>query len=180
MASEKDHGLINSREQELFISLFEADKNRLYSFIYAFVTNSAVADDIFQETSMTLWEEFSKFSVGTDFSKWANGIAYNRIRTHRRKNKKYTLGFSDTLLESLSVSASSLEEDEKEWQILQDCQAGLPEHLRKLYNEFYVRNLRAQEVAEGSGRSIFAIRKAIHKLRKKLFDCVEFKKDDQH
>ena len=72
-----------------FSQLFEADKNRLYAYIYAYVLDGSAADDIFQETSMTLWREFNKFELGTNFSKWANGIAFNRIRVFRRNNKKY-------------------------------------------------------------------------------------------
>ena len=162
-----------SSVSELFISLYEADRNRLYAYIFSLLGNSYAADDIFQETSLTLWKEFSKFQPGTSFSKWANGIAFNRIRTYRRKNKKYSLGFSDSMLESLSQTEEEVPDDEDKWSLLQECRSKLPEHFRKLYEDFYVKNLKAQEVADESGRSIFAIRKAIHKLRKKLFACIE-------
>ena len=162
--------------QELFVSLFEADRNRLYSYIFAFMSNAAATDDIFQETSMVLWREFQKFQPGTSFSKWANGIAFNRIREYRRKNKKYAVGFSEEMLESLAEVAEKSSDEENKWQKLQDCRTGLAEHTQQLYEDFYVKNLKAQQIADNSGRSIFAIRKAIHKLRKKLFDCVETKK----
>ncbi|MCM8533591.1 MAG: sigma-70 family RNA polymerase sigma factor [Lentisphaeraceae bacterium] len=161
---------------ELFISLFEADRNRLYSYIFAFMSDAVATDDIFQETSMVLWREFNKFTPGTSFSKWANGIAFNRIREYRRKNKKYAVGFSEEMLESLlEVVEKDVEEDTK-WIALQACRKDLPEHTLELYEDFYVKNHKAQQIADKSGRSIFAIRKAIHKLRKKLFDCVDRKK----
>jgi RNA polymerase sigma-70 factor (ECF subfamily) len=162
--------------QEIFVSLFEADRNRLYSYIFAFMSNTAATDDIFQETSMVLWREFQKFQLGTNFSKWANGIAFNRIREYRRKNKKYTVGFSEEMLESLAEVAEKNSEEESKWQKLQDCRSSLPEHTQSLYEDFYVKNFKAQHIADKTGRSIFAIRKSIHKLRKKLFDCVETKK----
>jgi RNA polymerase sigma-70 factor, ECF subfamily len=174
ITAKKETGLLPN--QELFISLFEADRNRLYSYIFAFMSNAAATDDIFQETSMVLWREFQKFTPGTKFSKWANGIAFNRIREYRRKNKKYAIGFSEEMLESLAEVAEKTSEEDTKWQKLQDCRTGLPEHIQKLYNDFYIQNLKAQEIADNSGRSIFAIRKSIHKLRKKLFDCVEHKK----
>ena len=162
--------------QELFISLFEADKNRLYSYIFAFMSNSVATDDIFQETSMVLWREFQKFQPGTSFSKWANGIAFNRIREYRRKNKKYAVGFSEEMLESLAEVSQKDTDEELKWQNLQNCRESLPEHTQKLYEDFYIKNQKAQQIADSSGRSIFAIRKSIHKLRKKLFDCIESKK----
>lgn len=160
---------------ELFLSLFEADRKRLYAYIFAFVTNASAADDIFQETSMVLWREFEKFTPGTNFSKWANGIAFNRIREYRRANKKMMLGLSEEVLEALVEVQTQEQEKEKRWQMLQTCRGDLPEHTQGLYEDFYVKNLKAQQIAEQSGRSIFAIRKSIHKLRKVLFDCVEQK-----
>lgn len=177
MTSENKQESLTFKDRELFVSLYEEDRKRLYAYIFAIVANKAAADDIFQETSLTLWQEFSRFIPGTDFSKWANGIAYNRIRTYQRKDRKYS-GFSEGMMELLVDSSDSEEkEDEKNWRILQECRTGLPDHSKKLYDDFYVKNCRAQEVADESGRSIFAIRKAIHKLRKKLFDCVDNKKE---
>ena len=180
MASDKE--IVNKNDsvvhvnRELFVSLFEADRNRLYAYIFAYVTNRSGADDIFQETSMLLWEKFDQFQPGTDFSKWANSFAYYQVKTHRHKEKKHPVGLSDSLLESLADSAETADSNEKKWQVLHECRSDLPDHTKALYEDFYVKNQKAQDVAEDSGRSIFAIRKAIHKLRKKLFDCVDFKK----
>ncbi|MCM8526311.1 MAG: sigma-70 family RNA polymerase sigma factor [Lentisphaeraceae bacterium] len=163
-------------DPDLFISLFEADRNRLYSYIYAYVMDHTAADDIFQETSMTLWREFEKFEEGTNFSKWANGIAFNRVRVYRRKNKKFSLGLSEELMLSISETISKEDYSENRWHALQECRTHLRKEDQQLYEAFYVKNLKAQEVADESGRSIFAIRKGVHKLRKKLFDCVDRKK----
>lgn len=173
-----------SRAVELFHSknfseLFEADKNRLYSYIYAFVSDSSAADDIFQDTCLTLWKEFDKFEEGTNFSKWANGIAFNRVLSFRTKQKKYTLGLSDDFLhefrDSLSVIEDALITSELKWRYLEQCCDALPSSLKPIYNAFYVNNFTAKDIAEKTGRSIHAIRKAIHKLRKNLFDCVQSK-----
>ena len=102
----KSKGTLVQADPELFISLFEADRNRLYSYIYAYVMDHTAADDIFQETSMTLWREFEKFEEGTSFSKWANGIAFNRVRVYRRKNKKFSLGLSEEVMLSISETIS--------------------------------------------------------------------------
>lgn len=163
----------------LFIDLFEADKNRLYAYIYAYMLDYAATDDIFQETSMTLWRDFSQFEQGSHFSKWANGIAFNRIRTYRQNRKKYKLGLKDDIVQELadtiSVSETSPTTRSSKWWHLQDCSSKLSAPLKKIYNAFYIEDLKAQEIADNSDRSIYAIRKSIHKLRKVLFDCVEHK-----
>ncbi|RDV27379.1 RNA polymerase subunit sigma [Alteromonas aestuariivivens] len=163
----------------LFRQLFEADKNRLYAYIYAFVSNRAIADDIFQETCLTLWKEFEKFEPGTNFSKWANVIAFNRVRHYRQVNKKYQLGLSDDFLQEFSrniaIMESRYDSQEQKWRHLEHCKSLLSAPLRDIYQRFYAQNLTAPEIAQSTGRSIHAIRKAVHKLRKRLFDCVEQK-----
>lgn len=169
----------DANRAQQFSKLFEADKNRLYRYIFASVWDNSAADDIFQETSLTLWNEFSKFERGSDFSKWATCIAFNRIRAYKRKQNKYQLGLEDDLLQEFSNNLSILEENavaqEVKWRHLERCYSLLSPPMQEIYQYFYNQNLMAQEIADQSGRSIYAIRKAIHKLRKKLFDCVETK-----
>jgi RNA polymerase sigma-70 factor (ECF subfamily) len=164
---------LTQSNDELFMTLFEADRRRLYAYIYAYVMSKAAADDIFQETSMVLWKEFAKFEPNTDFAKWANGIAFNRIRVFRRDNKKYSLGLSEELSLEIDDSVDQLSLSATRWDILQRCLSGLKGPEFELYQAFYVNNQKAAEIAEHTGRSIFAIRKVIHKLRKKLFDCAD-------
>lgn len=163
----------------VFVELYETDKNRLYAYIFAFVLDHAAADDIFQETSLILWREFAQFELGTNFSKWANGIAFNSIRNFLRVGKKYALDLDDDLLETLyqnSKDESQLSDNKQEkWLKLQHCTSLLPTTLKNIYSAFYVDNCKAEEVAQQTGRSVHGIRKSVHKLRKSLFDCIESK-----
>ncbi|MGJ8693554.1 MAG: sigma-70 family RNA polymerase sigma factor [Thalassotalea sp.] len=165
-----------------FGELFDADKNRLYSYIYAYVLDPVAADDIFQETCLTLWKEFEKFEAGSSFSKWANGIAFNRIRVFRRNQGKYELGLTDDFLKEFSNNIAIIESNalahEQKWRHLEHCYTLLSSPMKKIYQSFYTNNLMAQEIAENTGRSIYAIRKAVHKLRNKLFDCIEKNSED--
>jgi len=163
--------------EDLFVSLFKADRKRLYAYIYAYVANKSAADDIFQETSTLLWKKFQDFKPGTDFSKWANSFAYYQVKSYRHKENKHLNNLSDEVVEALAESAESVDVESK-WQLLKECRSNLPDHTKELYEDFYIKNKKAQEVADHTGRSIFAIRKAILKLRKKLFDCVDFKRKE--
>ncbi len=163
----------------VFVELYEADKNRLYAYIYAFVLDHAAADDIFQETSMTLWREFDRFEIGTQFTKWANGIAFNRIRNFIRTDKKYLLDLDDALLEAFYQNRAEAAEQANaktdKWWHLQHCTTLLSQPLATIYRAFYIDNYKAKEIAEQTGRSVHGVRKSVHKLRKSLFDCIESK-----
>jgi RNA polymerase sigma-70 factor (ECF subfamily) len=162
-----------------FTGLLEADRRRLYAYIFAYVGDKAAADDIFQETSLALWRDFDRFEPGTSFSKWANGIAFNRVRSYRRKAGRMPQLLSENVLETLDSRQQEMagELDER-WAALQDCVTQLPENQANIYEDFYRNNKTAQDLVESTGRSIFAIRKAIHKLRKQLFDCVGRKRGE--
>ncbi|WP_232824802.1 sigma-70 family RNA polymerase sigma factor [Algibacillus agarilyticus] len=168
-------------KSKTFVELFEADKSRLYAYIYVYVLNHAAADDIIQETSLIMWREFDSFELGTNFSKWANVVAFNRIMVFKRTNKRYILDLGDDLLADLQQTmAEDLQQAENKpdkWWHLQHCTTQLSEPLKKIYRSFYVEDNQANEIAEVTGRSIHAIRKSVHKLRKKLFDCIEHKTD---
>lgn len=163
----------------LFSELLEADKNRLFGYIYAFVSNHAIADDVFQETCLTLWKEFERFEPGTSFSKWANTIAFNRVLSYRKKHKRDQVGFSDEFFEDFSESVEVIERNansqEQKWHYLAQCKSLLSAPLQNVYQRFYVYNETAQQIADDSERSIHAIRKSVHKLRKSLIDCIDKK-----
>ena len=165
--------LDNARTQQ-FLELYQNDRKRLYAYIFTIVADSTSADDIFQETSMVLWREFEKFQIGTDFRKWANGIAYNRIREHWNKNKRHKKMFDDSQTEMIAEKAADMETvlDER-WDTLQGCVKKLRDVDQELFNDFYSDRQTASQLSEKTGRSIFAIRKSIHKIRRKLFDCVD-------
>lgn len=167
---------------EKFTELFEADKKRLYSFIHSYIFSSSAADDVFQETCLTLWKEFENFELGTNFSLWANAIAYRRAKNYQRSQKKYSLGFSDSFFEEfqefqdsqIELEAESRYQDQK-LVFLEQCRSLLSTPLQQVYQNFYIQNKTANEIATDSGRSVYAIRKVVHKIRKKLFDCIDGK-----
>lgn len=175
--------LADTDTASLFLNLFEQDKHRLYAFIYAFVLDYPSADDIFQEVSMTLWREFEKYRPNSNFSKWANVIAFNRVLTFRQANKKYALGVTDDIVTELqahftSAMPQNTEDKPSKWLHLKHCVELLPQPLSSIYQDFYVQQHKAQEIANRTGRTIYSVRKAIHKLRKRLFDCVKNKENE--
>ena len=57
------------------------------------------AEDILQETSLTICEKFSDFKEGTNFYSWACQIAYWKVRAARKKYATSKVLFNDEVLE---------------------------------------------------------------------------------
>ncbi len=165
---------ISSAQRSYFLECLENDQRRLYAYIYAYLSDQNACDDVFQETCITLWNDFSRFTPGTNFSKWANGIAFNRIRNYRRKYKNTIVGFSEEFIDCLEAKMSTEnEEQQKRWAILKTCREKLSEKQKQVYQHFYVDNSTADKVANQLNRSVHAIRKSVAQIRKSLFDCVD-------
>ena len=85
--------------------------------------------------------------------------------------------FDDSKVEDLELLADQVENMQDElnsrWNTLQNCVKKLREVDQSLFQNFYTNQMTAQQIADKVGRSIFAIRKSIHKIRKKLFECVD-------
>ncbi|MBI1369865.1 MAG: sigma-70 family RNA polymerase sigma factor [Planctomycetes bacterium] len=157
-----------------FVSLFSRDRDRIFSFIFSMVHRFDDAEDIFQRTSEVLWREFDQFDRSRDFVRWANGIAFNQVRNFRRSQQRDRHVFGDGLVAQIArFEESHSEELDHRWAALQKCLNGLREPDMKLIQAFYSTQATAADLAAESDRSLRSIRKAIHRIRTQLLDCVQ-------
>ena len=168
-------------QEELFSKLYRENQRLIYSYIFSVMADKTAADDIFQETGIVLWKKFSEFEEGTSFLHWAKAIAYFKIKEYRKKHSRDKLVLSEELVTQLNNQAEEIQEGlNKRQRQLTDCVQNLPDHNRSIVKSFYEEKKTANELAEKLGRSIFAIRKSIHKIRKKLFECIDHKLRERH
>lgn len=90
-----------------FLPLWTQHQRRVFAYIFTLIPNRADAEDLLQETSLTLWEKFDDFEQGTDFVAWACQVAYWKVRNARRKYARSPIIHDDDLLSSLSAKAIS-------------------------------------------------------------------------
>ena len=91
--------LLNDRElilqylegnEKAFEILLERHKAKIYSSIYLFVKEKALADDIFQEVFIKIIDTLrrGKYNHEGKFLQWAMRIAYNMCVDHFRRSKR--------------------------------------------------------------------------------------------
>ena len=181
----KDLAKIDQNElvdaEQIFLDLFNEHRFALYAYILSLTAQKSSADDIFQETSIFLWQEFHRFEIGTNCLSWSKAVAYNRIREYRRKRSDDKLVFTDSLMDSLEEEVDNKQDIfDQRWNVLSSCMSGLSDKNKSLFHDFYAKKMTAQQLADELGRSIFGIRKSIHKIRKFLFDCVDTKQEQSN
>ena len=55
-----------SRQDE-FIELLTSHKHQIFNYIFCVLHSLADAEDVFQQTSIALWQNFAQFESNTDF-----------------------------------------------------------------------------------------------------------------
>lgn len=76
MDSEDHQRSASDRSTVEFLRLLSQHERRVKSFILALVPNWADADDLYQETTVRLWEQFADYDPDQEFGAWACTIAY--------------------------------------------------------------------------------------------------------
>lgn len=159
--------------QRRFLPLWTQHQRQVFAYIYTLIPNRADAEDLLQETSITLWEKFAEFELGTDFVAWACQVAYWKIRNARRKYARSPIVHSDKLLSSLSEKAiAARPELDRRHDALADCLGKLSDRDRLLVMSRYETGCTIKEVASRTGRSVEAAYKALSRIRQALLDCV--------
>lgn len=159
---------------EEFLRLYGRHDRAIYAFILALVPNWADADDLAQETRLRLWQQFDKYSPGTDFQAWARSIAYYLVLARRGKEARSKLRFGLNFYEAVAADYAAMPEllllRQK---ALKRCVEKLEPMRRKLLEDYYGKGQSLREIAARLGRSYEATRKALYRTQRALADCIE-------
>jgi RNA polymerase sigma-70 factor (ECF subfamily) len=157
-----------------FVALFLAHQPRIYAFIVSLVPNRSDADDLLQETGLTLYQKFPTFQPGTDFVAWACRIAQYKILDFGKRRGRDRLKFSTEILELIADEHLQRSEEVKSrLTALDGCLAKLPARDRELLAHCYRSKMTIKAVAESLGRPIDTIYKGLRRIRTLLYDCIQ-------
>ena len=164
----------NDPKHKDFLKLFMSNRHDIQAFIIAMVRNSTVAEDIFQEASLILWDKFHTFDGSKSFKAWARGIASNKVLQYWQKQKKSADIYSSELLEKTLAAYERTESDTAQMiDALQQCKETLPEKQSTLLKYKYEQRYKLNKIAETIGKSLAATQKSLSRLRFALQDCIK-------
>ena len=159
---------------EQFVQLFAKHQRGVQAYVWTLVGNRDDADDVLQETSVSLWRKWAEFDNQRDFFRWACGVAFIEVLRHRRKHATSRLWFSEELMETLA--AEFVEETawyESRTAALQGCLDRLGERDRQIIEARYRHGATAQQVAEQLRRPVSTLYKMMARIRQRLHACIE-------
>ena len=151
--------------------LFVRHENSIRAFVRALQPSLADADDVMQETFLTVSRKASTFQPGTNFVAWACGIARLKVLENFRQKKRANV-LSEAAISALAEDAPSPESLSEREDALEGCLEKLTPKTRDLLWRRYSRRQSSEEMAEAAGMTSIAVRVALSKARVALRDCI--------
>src|SRR5262249_22037135 len=122
-----------------FAERLRESQSRLFGYIHSLVRDLDDADDLFQQTTLILWNKFADFDPGRNFLSWACGVARLEVCNFLRGRGRQRLYFSDDLNLLLAEAQGEVSSDELEErrEALACCIEKLRQRDRELLDECY-------------------------------------------
>ncbi|WP_459557178.1 sigma-70 family RNA polymerase sigma factor [Lacunimicrobium album] len=160
-----------------FIRLYGRYHPQIYARVLAMVGSKDLADDVFQDVSVALWQSFERFDRQRHFLAWATGVALNHTRMHFRAQaqRRKLMVFDDDILQKITHRMVGGEEIfEMRDEILKDCLNKLSPDDRDLLRDHYQYDETIASISTKLNKSVPVIYRRLSILKRKLFKCVDF------
>jgi RNA polymerase sigma-70 factor, ECF subfamily len=156
-----------------FSDLFKRYGRTIYAHIRTLVPNGSDADEVFQETSVTLWQKFDQYRPDTDFRAWACRIAYYKAMKLRDRQFRSPRLFSPEFLELVSEEMIVMSDMlDVRTEALLSCRKKLSRRDQDMLERFHRENATAKDVARWVGRNVHYVYRSIRRIYDTLFDCI--------
>lgn len=163
-----------------FVRLFSSCSQRLYRTIRAALPQQEYADEVYQETSITLWEKFAEFEPGTNFAAWATTIARYKILQFQHRKVRDRRVFSAPLINEIMSQSDQLDEAlERRRGYLADCLQKLNDHDRDLLRRRFGLGQTSNQVAASLRRSPSFVSKALSRIHRALLHCIRLQESEE-
>jgi len=163
------------KSTEEFIELLTREDQAITAYVMSMVPSSTDAQDILQETKMTLWRSYSDFEPGTSFGAWARRVALHRILDFRKRKARESqrIWFSSEVYELLSQQfESDPEVRAKQLEMLRSCIRKLQTNHQQILTLRYFHDASVDEVAARVSRTVEATYRVLSRIRLALKKCM--------
>ena len=171
-------GNINSYNQLVF-----RYKDRLFNYIYQFVRDIDLAEDLLQDTFLKLYTHKNSYKEVAKFSTWIYTIAGNFAKTELRKFKRrktYSnsdLSFNENefIIKDESKTPSEVFLNEGLSVSLNQCLALLPLNFKTIIILRDIQELSYDEISTIVELPLGTVKSRINRARLKLYECLQNK-----
>ncbi len=168
------------KKELYFASLYVRYQARMINYLYGFVFDADIAQDLCQEAMIKLYHNLDKFLVNEKFSSWFYRIVTNTALTYLRKMKNRESIVSETALDALDMDVDDTREQTPEdnmlqselWKKMSQAISLLPEKFRVVFVMRYQNRESFRTISQSlelSERTVkWRMQKALQLLKEKM------------
>jgi RNA polymerase sigma-70 factor (ECF subfamily) len=165
---------VSTAAQQQFLSLFLRSQREIFRYVAALVPNMTDAEDIVQQTALSLWEKFDAYDPEKPFTPWACRFALNKTRQWIERRQRWQALLDRGLAEELAQRRQELEPlIDQRLKCLETCMQKLPLEQRLLLEGYYYERTDVEELSKRSHRTVAGTYKMLQRIRHSLQACVE-------
>lgn len=160
-------------DRERFLALLSDHEAQLMGFLCAIAPNYQDAEDLLQQTVLTMWQKFAEFEPGTSFVAWGRQIARYKAMNLLRSRRLTPL--DDEIIDLLLVAEEQQDRDHRlaRRRALAGCLEKLPAEDRQLVEEAYGGDRSIKDIAAGIGRPAGGVYNSLARIRGMLLQCIK-------
>jgi RNA polymerase sigma-70 factor (ECF subfamily) len=172
--------LINGDESS-FKAIFNFFYPRLYHFVHTYIPDDDLAENIVQDTFLTLWNKRRDLKPNSNLNAWLYTVARNhclkKLRDDKSKEVLFLFNLNELELEMNTEALASLDTSEFTFheieRIIAHTLDTLPPQCRKIFELSRYENKKNKEIAEEMAISIKAVENQITKALKIFKDALK-------
>jgi len=162
--------MLQTDSDKAFRLIVEKYASKLYWHIRRLVIIHDDADDVLQNTFISVWKNLSQFRKDSSLYTWLYSIATNEALSHIKKKEKRTglpLDDLENIFDSSPESDTWFDGDEA-MRKLQNAVMKLPEKQKIVFNLKYFDDISYEEMSKITGTSVGALKASYHHAVKKI------------
>jgi RNA polymerase sigma-70 factor (ECF subfamily) len=163
---------------QLYEILAREHEPMLMAYILSLVSDTALAEDIAQETFLIAYRKLSTLKKEDSFAAWLRGIARFEVLAALRRRES-EIPCEPAVLDAMEEVFHSFEQTrpaeqwEERFKLVEDCFNLLPEALHTVCRLHYFEDRKAREIAEQLAIGLGAVLKRLERARQAIRDCVQ-------
>ncbi|HEX7261445.1 MAG TPA: sigma-70 family RNA polymerase sigma factor [Luteolibacter sp.] len=155
-----------------FLSHILQSQQDLRNYLFHLHPHAQDLDDLMQETSLKLWQEFDDFDPERPFLPWAMRITYFQVLRFRKTRSRDRLVFSEELVEILAGEAPVDGQTNVLRSALDDCLGKLTPRARETLLARYAQDSSIADLASARSQSVHGLYRLLNQARTQLATCI--------
>ena len=156
-----------------FEELLKDTQLSLYKFIFSLLPHKQDAEDVLQKTNLILFQKQKSFDAGLgSFMNWSFSIATFQVMAHKTKSARSKICLSNELTEVLASESIDYDTPQIRMNALNKCYNKLPQHMRKIAELRFKRDLSIKEISLCLGIPLGSVSPTLNRIRSNIMGCI--------